>query len=527
VRTTIGIIAGAVATLAAIAPARAAVDRFGVVLGNDLGARDEPRLRFAETDAVKLHDALKEIGGFSPENLVLLRGESPAVARSALIAVNARVRESIAAGRQVVLLVYYSGHADAEALHLGDGRLSLREIEELVRGSSANVRLLVLDACRSGALTQAKGGTRAPPFPVEIDQRLTGEGAIFLTSSAVNEEAQESSAIGGSFFTHYFVSGLLGAADQNEDGQISIDEAYRFAYDSTLRASSRSLIGTQHPTFRYDLRGQGTLGLTFPFRDAERAQIRFPAGVGFLVLRENGDGAVVAEVGLSDQVRRLSLKPGRYFVRGRGRDYLLEGTVALTAGPRPYVVQEGNLERVEYARLVRKGGGQGKDRAAVSLEAGLALATSAWSGAGLCRGGFAGGSLALARLTLGLRLGACRARDDRLFLEAVADNFEAQVRASLEWDLRPVTLGVGVNAGAAFLHQQFETTGVAPSRWSAGGTLGAAARLMVPLGRRPFLLAELSAETLLIRKERDADGGSRFAAIGGGHVLAGAGAHLW
>ena len=509
---------------AAATPAQAAVDRYGVIVGNNLGTRDEPRLRFAETDAGKVHDALKEIGGFPPENLVLLRGENPDVTRSALIAVNARVRGSMAAGRQAVLFVYYSGHADATALHLGDGRLSLREVEELVEGSAANVRLLVLDSCRSGALTQAKGGTRAAAFPIELEQRLAGEGAIFLTSSAVNEDAQESDAIGGSFFTHYFVSGLLGAADQNDDGQISIEEAYRFAYDSTLRASSRSLLGTQHPTFRYDLRGQGTLGLTFPFGKTQqpRAQIRFPAGVTFLVLKENGDGQVVAEIGVADRNRRLSLKPGRYFVRGRGRDFLLEGTVALGAND-SHVVAERDLERVQYARLVRKGGAE---RPALSVEGGVQLSRWTWSSAALCRGGFVGSSIALSRLTLGLRLGGCRARDERQFLEAVGDTWDAEVRMAVEWDLRHATVGVGANIGAALLHQQFETPGQAPSRWSAGGKLGASARALVPLGRRPFLLLELSGETLFVQKDRSPTGDAALGAIAGARVLMGVGAYL-
>ena len=506
-------------------PAHAAVDRYAVIVGANLGARDEPRLRFAESDAVKLRDALREVGGFAPENLVLLQGEDVAAVRSAVIATNDRVRDSVAAGHQVLLVVYYSGHADAEALHLGQSRLPLRELEQLVRGSAANVRLLIVDGCRSGALTQAKGGTRAPPFPVRIEQRLAGEGAIFLTSSAVNEEAQESDAIGGSFFTHYLVSGLLGAADQNEDGQVSVEEAYRFAYDRTLRASSRSLIGTQHPTYHYDIRGQGSLALTFPFRSSQRAQLRFPPGLGFLILRDGPEGAVVAEIGVADHLRRLSLKPGRYFVRGRGRDHLLEGTVTAAPG-QAIVVREEDLDRVAYARLVRRGG-PGVDRPAWALEGGYQAGSSLWSGGSLCQGGFAGPTLAFSRFTLGARLGVCRSRDRREQLEAQVDVFDLEARLALEWDLRAATVGVGLGAGAALLHQQFQTTGRAPDRWSAGGELSLAARALVPLGRRPFLLFELGAQTWLVRRQQGEAGPDGLGALTTLRGLLGAGAHLW
>jgi hypothetical protein len=523
--------AGATAALLAAAAltvdpgdARAAVDRYAVVIGNDAGAADEPRLRFAEIDAVKVHDALKELGGFPLENLVLLRGESAAAARGAIITVNDRVRDSIAAGRQVLLAVYYSGHADADALHLGSGRFPLRELEQLVRGSAATVRVLIVDACRSGALTQAKGGTRAPPFPIEIQPRLAGEGAVFLTSTAVNEEAQESDAVGGSFFTHYLVSGLLGAADSNDDGQVSIEEAYRFSYENTLRASSRSLLGTQHPTFHYDLRGQGSLGLTFPFRDRERAQLRFPDGLGFLVLRGGGEGPVVAEVGVSDRVRRLSLKPGRYFLRGRGRDYLLEGTLTLAAGD-SHVVEERDLERVQYARLVRKGGA---DRPAVSVLAGYQAATSIWASGSSCQGGFGGTDLTLSRLTVEATLGACRSRDQRQFVNATADTFDLRIGLWMEWDvLRATTVGIGATSGVALLHQHFATPGQAPSRWSTGAQFGAAARVTLALGRRYFLIGQLAAESLLIRRDQDDTGGSALSARGGGRGSLGAGVHLW
>ncbi|HEY0712303.1 MAG TPA: caspase family protein [Polyangia bacterium] len=500
----------------------AAVDRYAVILGNDLGARDEPRLRFAESDAAKLYEALREIGGFPPENLVLLQGGRPETARNALIATNARVRDSVSAGRQAVLVVYYSGHADADALHLGDGRFGLREIEALVQGSAANFRLLVLDACRSGALTQAKGGTRAPPFPIQIEQWLAGEGAVVLTSSAVNEDAQESDAVGGSFFTHYFVSGLLGAADHNDDGQVSIEEVYRFAYDSTLRASSRSLIGTQHPTFRYDLRGQGTLPLTFPFRSEGRAEIRFPEGLGFLVLRDNGDGPVVAEIGVADRVRRLSLRPGRYFVRGRGRDHLREGIVALNAGERA-LVDEQRLERVAYARLVRKGGAE---HASIGLEGGLALASPFWTGGGLCRGGFLAGAFALPRLTLGLRGGACRSDDRRDYLVATADLVSAEARLLIEWDLRHVVLSAGIGAGASLVQQSFATRGQAPDRLTAGATVAALGRARVALGRRPYLTVEVAGETLVLQEDRHPNTGTRLGARAGARVSLGFGLHL-
>ena len=174
------------ALVVAVTPAagRAEAERFAVVVGNDAGAGGEVQLRYAEADAARLAAVLQDVGGVRPENLVLLRGQDAGTVRRTLIAVNDRVR---AAGGQAVLIVYYSGHADAAALHLGPTALELAELELLVRGSAAGFRLLVLDACRSGALTRVKGGTPLLPFGLEgpqLSERVAGEGAVFLTSSS-------------------------------------------------------------------------------------------------------------------------------------------------------------------------------------------------------------------------------------------------------------------------------------------------------------------------------------------------------
>ena len=50
----------------------------------------------------------------------------------------------------------------------------------------------------------------------------------------------------------------------------------------------------QHPTFHYDLRGQGKLVLTRPFdRGGERALLEFPRERNYLLLRDHEGGAVL------------------------------------------------------------------------------------------------------------------------------------------------------------------------------------------------------------------------------------------
>lgn len=60
---------------------------------------------------------------------------------------------------------------------------------------------------------------------------------------------------------NYLISGSLGGADLNGGGLVVLSEAYDNT-DNTLRASSRTLAGTQHATFRYALKGKGDVVLT-------------------------------------------------------------------------------------------------------------------------------------------------------------------------------------------------------------------------------------------------------------------------
>lgn len=483
----------ALALGAAPRAAAAQVQRFAVVIGNDTGQGDEVTLRYAERDADKVADVLGDLGGFPAENVVSLRGKTAEAARRALISINDRVR---AATGDTLLLVYYSGHADGAGLHLGKTTFAHDELLKLVRGSPATIRLLIVDSCRSGAVTRAKGGAAAASFDLAVDEALAGEGAIFLSSSAADEDSQESDEIKGSFFTHYLVSGLLGSADTDGDGAVAVDEAYRYAYENTLRASSRSAAGLQHPAFQYDVRGQGKIILTRLAAAArDRAQLTFPTGRTYVLFEGSGKGAVVAEVGADAAHRTLSLRAGTYFVRGRGADDLLEGSVTLSTG-KTVALREAGLERVEFARLVRKGGG-GR-RAAHALTLGALAHSDLYDAASACGGLAAGYRLELRSLSLLGRVAGCRGGYANAYLQAHTSELDAAVGAVHVWDAAPLGLELGVGAGAAWLRQAFTTRGVAPSRDTLAPHLDLLAGATLDVRRRWFVGLQARASTYFV-----------------------------
>ncbi|MBI2372823.1 MAG: caspase family protein [Deltaproteobacteria bacterium] len=457
--------------------ARAEVERYAILAGNNEGARDESSLEHAGDDARRLGEVLGTLGSFPPENVVMLEDRSAAELRRAIIAMNERIRARLP-GTEPILLVYYSGHADAQALHMGESELELAELESLVRGSPAAFRVLIVDACRSGSLTRVKRGKPVAPFPVQLEERLDGEGVVFLAASSANEDAQESDELGGSFFTHHFVTGLLGAADENRDARVGLREAYAYAYDETLRASSRSLEGLQHPTFRYELKGRADLILTHVAPTQARGVIEIPSGESYVIFRRGLDGPVVAETGRLDRIRRMSMPPGRYGVRSPRRNRILEGTIEVSAAKETRIL-DAELEEVAHARLARKGGRE----IAHGFELGAQAETPIWDGSRPCLGPVAGYSLDLAVFGVATNLGAratyCRDGFRNAVLESTSDVVTIGAGIAAVLDTRRVSFSLGLVPEISFRFQGFATRGIATSR--IGTALGLSTELGIEL----------------------------------------------
>ncbi len=209
------------------------------------------------------------------------------------------------------------------------------------------------------------------------------------------------------------------------------------------------------------------------------------------------DGPVVAEVGARDAERRVSLRVGRYFVRARMADALLEGTVAVRAGER-VAVDEGALQRSDYARLVRKsaGGRACADR----VEVGYTIRSSLYADAGPCQGATAGWGMDRPALSLDLRAVACRGGATNAFVDATHDQLAAEARAVHAWDVHHVTLAIGPLAGTALLVEHF--TGGASTRTSLAPLAGVTAGASLDLADRLYLTGEVDVVTTFFRQEQ-------------------------
>jgi hypothetical protein len=507
-----------VASLLASSSTPARAERLAVVIGNNVGQGDDLPLRFAEDDAVRVGDALVATGGFDAGDVSVLRGADVGDVRRAVLGMNEQLRQT--SSPDSMLVVYYSGHSDARALHIGDGGLPLRELEQMVRSSAARFRVLIVDSCRSGVLTRAKGGRATAPVDISASAESVDddEGLVILTSAAAGEDAQESDALQGSFFTHHLVSALLGAADDNADEVVTLDELYRYAWQQTIRDSSQTLLGVQHPGYRYDLRGTGDIVLARLRTRHAWGLLRIPEGVDVMLFSGDRSGRLAADFRRSTRTGSLAVRPGRYFVRARGERVLWEGPIDVDVAT-TRVLELDRLERVDYARLARKGASDGVTAAGPgsAISAGPvvgAFVRTSLTGAAPCMGGVVGADVAVGPLLVSPRVGACGESFAHEVLSATTAELHASVGVDYVFDLPfAVAVGIGPEAGAAYLHQTFATDVARTSANRLGGPLvGAHGSVAwhLPLGFTPT--ATLFARTYVLPVERSV-GASEVAAL--------------
>jgi hypothetical protein len=340
---------------------------YALIVGSNAAGPGQQKLAWAEDDAEEVAALLQELGGFGPGNVRILLEPTP----GRLLEEIARLeREIVQSGRPAKVFFYYSGHAKASGLSLGNAELPLAELRARLLAVPATLTLVVLDACQSGAFSRAKGAEPAADFSFNSKSGLDATGVAVLASSTGSELSQESDFLRSSYFTHHLLVGLRGAADDNDDGRVSLDEAYRYTYHHTLTATAATAVGSQHVSVEVDLKGQGEIPLSFPQKAT--TTITLPAAAQGQVLVERLPArAVVAEVNKAKgTVLAIAVAPGTYQLLLRGDTRLWRCTAAPGVDPVTVdLAQCTNEALVDNA--TKGGGGLGGPRWHLSLVAGV------------------------------------------------------------------------------------------------------------------------------------------------------------
>jgi uncharacterized caspase-like protein len=208
--------------------------------------KDFPDLPGTQTDIRVMRMALQEpqIGGFDSVQVLINPNRTDMERAIETLFSENRQRDDL-------VLLYFSGHGvrdDNGALYFAttvtekssQGRVrtstavSSAALQTYMSQSRSKRQVLILDCCFSGAFAndmRVKGDE-----PIDVKSQLGREGRAILTSSNATQVSYEKEGI--SIYTRYLFQGLAsGAADQDGDGQITIDELHEYAKEKVQEAA--------------------------------------------------------------------------------------------------------------------------------------------------------------------------------------------------------------------------------------------------------------------------------------------------
>lgn len=213
--------------------------RLALLIGNTIFNNTEafPKLRTPANDVRDFGRILQQYGDFKIlDTLVDANCET----------INQRIEQLFSQAEQDdLLLLYYSGHGYRGA----DGRhylvaantqpnlpqsTGIREsfIHDVMNNSRSRQRVVIFDCCFSGAFIE---GRKSGPNGSLLVEELKGQAEAILASSGPIQDSFEGKDR-NSLFTKFLLEGIkTGQADQNQDGQITVDELFNYA-DQKVRA---------------------------------------------------------------------------------------------------------------------------------------------------------------------------------------------------------------------------------------------------------------------------------------------------
>jgi len=318
---------------------------YALIVGISDYAKLPPRgqLKFPARDAAAVYASLisAEGGQFPPENVHRLIGKQATLAN-----LRKELEEWLPSvskdGDRVV--IYFAGHGfvsggqaylapyDIDLADIPGTSYSMKTLGQVVGNRiKAKWKVLLTDACHSGAITPEADASQINTSLVRLDQSL-----FSLTASRDREQSFESDIWGGGHgvFTYYLIKAIEGEADDNGDGVITADELAEYVRVNVRRETS----SRQNPTAE---RGSFDPQMILAYNPSRVARgPAQPPKFGGLIVETNMDGVEVFVDGKSqgtvnkDKPLRLpGLLPGVHTIKGVRMGYEPDGPREETVYP--------------------------------------------------------------------------------------------------------------------------------------------------------------------------------------------------
>jgi hypothetical protein len=246
-----------------------------------IGINDYPRLpklKYAANDAEAFYHLLVDDNRVPAENVTLLVNEQATLVnlRSTL---GTRIKN--AARENDMVIIFFAGHGaterdatspdgdglekyllpyDTDPADLYTTAMPMGEVGRILTRIRSQRLVFIADSCYSGASggrTISVTGTRANITDGYLDRVVGGRGKVIITASSANEVSEEKDELQHGVFTYYLLEGLRGKADTDQDGMVTVDEAYRYVSDQVPQATGQE----QHPVRKGSVEGNLVLSI--------------------------------------------------------------------------------------------------------------------------------------------------------------------------------------------------------------------------------------------------------------------------
>lgn len=233
-------------------------DAYALVIGVEKYAGAVPRAEFAAADAALMRDYLTTTLGY-PEDHVLTLLDEQATRVELTRAVERWLPEK--AKKDGTVLVYFAGHGTAHAktreayLLPSDGApgtaaksgYAIKRLYQTLGALPAREVMVVLDACFGGVGGRSVSAGKPVPGVIVSDPNVAKGKVVVLTAGRGAEGCNTSREQRHGLLTYFFLKGLRGEADKNQDGTIRLAEQFEYVKRQVQEVAKRELHTEQTP----------------------------------------------------------------------------------------------------------------------------------------------------------------------------------------------------------------------------------------------------------------------------------------
>ena len=233
-----------VAVLIGLHGLAAAQRTFAVIVGVSdylVGQPGKGDLQFSDDDARSFYALLRSPagGGVPAENIRVLIDKQ--ATRTGVLQALTIFRQ---ATRNDRVVFYFSGHGERGMFlpyDYGTTRTATLwhdDIKAAFLRSQAGTKFLLADACMAGTMKKRN----AQPHPVVAASsplHNPDSKVVIILSSQDKEYSRETAELRQGAFTYFLVKGARGAADENNDGVVSIKEVSLYVYEELKKKTNK------------------------------------------------------------------------------------------------------------------------------------------------------------------------------------------------------------------------------------------------------------------------------------------------